>query len=219
MRSAIRPRMPVSGKVSTTSSPGTNPRAARTTSSRVTRPPEPVPETAPTSTPHSMATRAASGVGERRRAPPAMAASTSRPTTAPLGPLPVSSAQSRPYSRARVRAQGEAKRRSPTGPTCPTCLTCPTGSPGGASPSAQSHAIRLSAGTSSPSETDTPRRIPLAGASTSSTALSVSTANSGSPAATASPSRLCHVTMVTASTLVPSGGTRTSVAISPTSGP
>ena len=112
-------------------------------------------------------------------------ARTSRSTIAPCGPVALTSASGTPSASARRRARGEMKSRD----DAEVEVEVKSGSTSTlASASASITAIALSTFTTSPGCAVTRRSTPVAGASTSSVALSVSTAYSGSPAMTASPS-------------------------------
>src|SRR5579864_632788 len=133
------------------------------------------------------------------------AASTSSVVMAPSGPVPLTLFRSTLYSRARRRALGEilapaevdgsatgagAAAARCAGWTARAAEATGAASAGGFSPGATSQAMVWPTGTTSPSCTLMPARMPSPGASTSMTALSVSTSRSGSPLATCWPSFL-----------------------------
>src|SRR5262250_1413063 len=150
--------------------------------------------------------------------------------TAPSGPVPLRDARSMPVSLAILLAAGDASMRvakSPFDPPlangeiggfgCVTGLTCESGTEtragAAASPGAKMTAILFPTGTSSPAEAVTFAKIPEAGASISTVALSVSISMSGSPLVTDWPSVLSQLSRVPVSCATPSAGMITSVAI------
>ena len=128
----------------------------------------------------------------------------------PPGPDPVRRPISIPLSCARRRALGEMRAASVRRPVA----TSGNAVVGGASPGCTSHAIVWPTGTTSPGLAVTPARIPSAAASTSTTALSVSTSSSISPLRTGSPSCFRQETSLPASCAISSAGMTTLTAIS-----
>ena len=134
----------------------------------------------------------------------AAAACTSEARISPPGPDPRKPEISTPNSLARRRALGEIRALGAApGPGVAAAawagstLLCDTArapgavadsSCGGFSPGATIHAMVCPTGMSWPAEALIPARMPSAGASTSTTALSVSISRSGSPLVTRSPS-------------------------------
>src|SRR5215471_13690462 len=151
------------------------------------------------------------------------ALSTSAASTAPPGPLPATAATSTPRALASRRAFGEASPRRGFGAGAPgmaafvivagiSVATTGTdlGSSVNCSPSASTSAITEPTGTSAPSGTAKPARVPSAGASISTVTLSVSTSSSGSPFATCAPSSLSQRRTLPVSCAIPSAGMITS---------
>ena len=146
--------------------------------------------------------------------------------TAPSGPAPVTAARSIPRSEARRRASGEAgcslwsppalRATSPLGVADTPALRVISlvGGEGAAlSPSPRMTAIVVPTATSAPGSALIEARVPVAGDSTSTTALSVSISSSGSPFVTCSPSRFFQDTTTPMSWAIPSAGMITSVGI------
>src|ERR1700689_5283694 len=156
-------------------------------------------------------------------------ACTSEARISPPGPDPCRLETSTPNSFARRRALGEILAPGATacsGAVAAACagsfVLCDTArapgaekdsSAGGFSPGATIHAIVCPTGISAPGEAVIPTRIPSAGASNSTTALSVSISSSGSPLVTRSPSCLRQAMSLPVSCAISSAGITTLKAI------
>src|SRR6266545_6203937 len=166
--------------------------------------------------------------------PPARSVSTAWRTSSlrmrPCGPPPASAARSNPCSRAIFRARGVARGRGPA--PCAAVAGADadgrvaSGADGAAvvasgwvaggpswsrlSPFSRINAITVATGTVVPFGAVIRTRVPLAGASTSIVALSVSMSKSGSPAFTLSPSDLYQLATVPSSMTISTLGIITS---------
>ena len=156
---------------------------------------------------------------------------TSSAVITPSGPVPGTSAISMRNSFARRRAFGEicgAIRATAvfaaTVACAPTAVcaappmarradTAVRAFAGGFSPGATSHAIVSPTGITAPTSALTPASNPSPGASTSTTALSVSISSSGSPLRTLSPSFFRHASSFPVSCAISSAGITTLIAI------
>src|SRR5437868_4160811 len=157
------------------------------TSSAVITPSGPVPRTSARSTPNSFASRLAFGE-----------ICSARPATTILAAAPVCTPAA-----ACCAAPLVARAASAAGPALA----------GGFSPGATSHAIVSPTGITAPTSAVIPASVPSPGASTSTTALSVSISSSGSPLRTLSPSFFRHASNFPVSCAISSAGITTLIAI------
>ena len=157
---------------------------------------------------------------------------TSSAVIAPSGPVPGTIAKSTPNSFARRRAFGEicggalatvvfaaaaawtaARVCCGTPPIERAAGRAAATFTGGCSPGATSHAMVSPTGITAPTSAVIPASIPSPGASTSTTALSVSISSNGSPLRTLSPSFFRHASSLPVSCAISSAGITTLIAI------